>query len=245
MTGGVPSLVVSALAIGAIAALPLMLGAWLALRRRLPDRLVGLVAAFGAGALISAITFELVLDAVARGSPVALGFSLAAGAMAYFVASEFLDRRSQSAAAASRGLAILVGATLDGIPESLILGLSIATGNGLSLPFLLAVLISNFPEGMASAAELRGQPGFSNRRILGMWGIVIAVSALAAAVGATVSASGNAGAAAAAEAFAAGALLTMLTDDLVPEARERGGLGAGLASVMGFAVAFVLHQIGR
>lgn len=130
MTGGLPSLVVSALAIGALAALPLMLGAWLAQRRRLPDRLVGLVAAFGAGALISAITFELVLDAVARGSPVALGFSLAAGAMAYFVASEFLDRRSQSAAAASRGLAILVGAMLDGIPESLILGLSIATGTG-------------------------------------------------------------------------------------------------------------------
>ncbi|MCM5570819.1 ZIP family zinc transporter [Burkholderiaceae bacterium FT117] len=245
MTGDLPTAFVSALAIGALAALPLMLGAWLALRRSLPGRLVGLVAAFGAGALICAITFELVLDAVARGGPVALGFWLAAGAIAYFLGSELLERRVRSGAAASRGIAILMGAMLDGIPESFILGLSIATGTGLSVPFLLAVVISNFPEGMASAAELRGQPGFSDRRILVMWGIVIAVSALAAAVGATVSASGNAGAVAAAEAFAAGALLTMLIDDLVPEARERGGLGAGLVSVMGFAVAFVLHQIGR
>jgi ZIP family zinc transporter len=136
-----------------------------------------------------------------------------------------------------------MGATLDGIPESFILGISVASGGGISIPFLVAVIVSNLPEGMASAAELGGDSGFTNRRILGMWAIVVGVSALAAALGAVVMGFGTA-TGAAAEAFAAGALLTMLTDDLIPVARERGGIGAGLAAVFGFAVAFALHELG-
>jgi ZIP family zinc transporter len=229
--------------VGAASALPLVLGAWLALNWRLSDRVVGLIAAFGAGALISAIAFELVLDAVDHGAPAYLAAALALGAMVYFIGSELLERRSRSGDESSRGLALLMGATLDGIPESLILGISMAAGRGLSLPFLVAVIISNLPEGMASAAELRDDPDYTTKRILVMWGVVVCISAITAGLGAAVAARGAA-AGAVAEAFAAGALLTMLTDDLIPEARQRGGLGAGLTAVLGFAVAFALHQLG-
>lgn len=235
--------VVLAALIGAVSALPLVLGAWFALKRRPSDRAVGLTAAFGAGALISAIAFELVVDAVEHGSPASFAVALALGAMVYFAGSVLLERRSKAGDASGRGLALLMGATLDGIPESFILGISIAAGGGFSLPFLMAVIVSNLPEGMASAAELGNDPDYSTKRILGMWGVVVCVSAVAAGLGAVVAAGGGA-AGAAAEAFAAGALLTMLTDDLIPEARERGGLGAGLSAVFGFAVAFALHQLG-
>lgn len=235
--------VVFAALIGVVAGLPLLVGAWAALRWDLPARVVGLIAAFGAGALISAVTFELVLDAVDDGDPVVLALSLAAGALVYFVGSEYLERRSRSASQSSRGLALLMGATLDGIPESFILGISITAGAGVSVPFLLAVVVSNLPEGMASAAELREDPDFRERTVLTMWSVVVVATALSAALGAFVGA-GSASTGAAAQAFAAGALLTMLTDDLIPEAREKGGLGAGLAAVVGFAVAFALHELG-
>lgn len=235
--------VLLAVVLGLVAALPLLIGAWLALKEHPSDRLVGLIAAFGAGALISAVAFELVLDAVDNGDPGILAASLALGALVYFLGSEYLERRSKPGGEGSRGMALLMGAALDGIPESFILGISIAAGAGVSLPFLLAVIVSNLPEGMASAAVLAEEHKYTDKRILGMWSVVLVISGLAAAIGALVASAGST-TGAAAEAFAAGALLTMLTDDLIPEAREKGGLGAGLAAVFGFAVAFGLHQLG-
>ena len=235
--------VIHALLIGAVSALPLILGAWIALKRRPSNWVVGLISAFGAGALISAVAFELVLEASGKKSPAVLAAALALGAIVYFLGSKHLERRSKAGSASSRGLALLMGATLDGIPESLILGISIAAGVGLSLPFLVAVVVSNLPEGMASAAVLRNDPNYPTRRILGMWVVVICISAVAAGLGSflgtLVTATG-----ALAQAFAAGALLTMITDDLIPEAREFAGLEAGLAAVLGFAVAFALHRAG-
>jgi ZIP family zinc transporter len=233
-----------AVLIGAVAAIPLILGAWIALKRPPSHRVVGLISGFGAGALISAVSFDLVLEASGKKRPLILAIALALGAIAYFLGSKYLERRSESGGASSRGLALLMGATLDAIPESLILGISIAAGEGLSLPFLVAVILSNLPEGMASAAVLGKDPNYPTRRILSMWLVVICISGAAAGLGAfmgsVVTLTG-----AIAQAFAAGALLTMITDDLIPEARESAGLGAGLAVVIGFAVAFALHQAGN
>lgn len=235
--------VLTAALLGALAALPLLVGAWLALRGRPSDRTVGRVAAFGAGALLSAVSFELVLDAVELVSAVELAAGLAFGALAYYAGDRVLSRGAGSGDRAARGRALMLGATLDGVPESFILGLSTIAGGGVSPAFLVAVIVSNLPEGMASAAELSGEHGVSRTRILLMWGGVIAVAAVAAAAGALVGeASGRSGALA--QAFAAGALLTMLTDDLIPEAREGAGIGAGLLAVLGFAVAFALYQMG-
>ncbi|MBO9715456.1 MAG: hypothetical protein J7507_01245 [Pseudoxanthomonas sp.] len=237
------SQVMSGALTGAVAALPLVLGAWIALGLKPSTRLVGLVSGFGAGALISAVAFELVLDASGKNTPVILAAALAVGAVAYFAGSEYLDRRSRAGSTGNRGLALLMGATLDGIPESLILGISIAAGAGVSLPFLVAVVVSNLPEGMASAAVLGKEAGYPARRILGMWAVVVAISAVAAGLGTFVG-TRVATIGPVAQAFAAGALLVMITDDLIPEAREYGGLGAGLAAVLGFAVAFGLDRAG-
>ncbi|MBI5230856.1 MAG: hypothetical protein HY876_01700 [Coriobacteriales bacterium] len=229
---------------GLIASAPLIAGAWVALRWNPKATYVGLTAAFGAGALISAVSFELALDAVDDAQAWLLAIALAAGALTYYTGSRYLERLGGgSQGGAARGLALLMGAALDGVPESFILGITVASGEGLSIPFLVAVLASNLPEGMASAAELGQGSPYSHARVLQMWGVVIVVSGATAALGAAVGASGSA-TGALAESFAAGALLTMLVDDLVPEAREKAGISAGLAAVFGFAVAFGLHQLG-
>ena len=226
----------------AVAALALVAGAWLALSRHPAERTVGLVAAFGAGALLSAVAFELVESAVATGEPVLLALSLAAGAMTYFVGSTLLDRRAGAAGDTSaRGRALLLGAALDGVPESFILGLALASGGGISASFFMAVLVSNLPEGMASASELSRDPDMSKGRILSGWFVVVGVCAAAGALGALTASTASG---AYVQSFAAGALLTMLVDDLIPEARERGGLAAGPIGVLGFAVAFGLQRLG-
>jgi zinc transporter, ZIP family len=234
---------VSAMALGALAQLPLLVGAWIALRLHPSDRTVGRVAAFGAGALLSAVAFELVLDAVDSAPALLLACALAAGAVVYYFGDRALSKGGQSQDRATRGRALMLGATLDGIPESFILGLSLVAGAGVSVAFFVAVVVSNFPEGMASASELDGDGTSPAGPILLMWLGVMAASAVAAGLGASFGGlttySG-----AVAQAFAAGALLTMLTDDLVPEAREEAGVGAGLMAVFGFAVAFGLHQMG-
>lgn len=229
--------------IGACAALPLLVGAWIALKWKAPGWVVGYVSAFGAGALISAIAFELVQDASEHADAAILGAALAAGAVTYFTGSHFLQSRAKPGGNATRGLALLMGAALDGIPESFMLGISVVTGMGISVPFVVAVIVSNFPEGMASAAELKDDPAYTPVHILGMWAIVIGLSAGAAALGAFTGASFPQGGPIS-QAFAAGALLTMLTDDLIPESREKAGIAAGLAATLGFAVAFALHQLG-
>lgn len=237
--------VITAVGYGFIAAAPLLAGAWIALRWRPSERVVGFIAAFGAGALVSAIAYELVLDAFEQGasSSLDLALALAFGATVYYAGDRYLSHRGSSGAAGQRGLALMMGAVLDGIPESFILGMSLAAGTGVSVPFLVAVIVSNLPEGMASAAALKDDPDFGSARIYRMWATVVGISSVAAGVGAFVMQLGAA-TGATAQAFAAGALLTMLADDLIPEAREKAGIGAGLSVVFGFAVAFGLHQLG-
>jgi ZIP family zinc transporter len=230
---------------GAIASLPLLIGAAIAAKSDVSARTVGLISAFGAGALISAVSFELTLDAAEEGLHVTAAISLALGAIVYWYGKRLLSKRSESSGGgSSRGLALLMGATLDGIPESFILGLSVATGGGVSVPFLVAVAVSNFPEGMASAAELRGSKGFDTKRLLLMWASVVGVCSLSAGLGGWLGAEASTEVTVFANAFAAGSLLTMVTVDLIPEADENAGAAAGLAAVFGFAVAFALHQLG-
>jgi ZIP family zinc transporter len=239
------NVLVQAALLGTLASLPLIVGAVLAMKYQLPSRTVGIVAAFGAGALISAVSFDLVLEASAEGRPWILAIGLAAGALAYWFGNGVLRRRGAgSGGSSSRGLALLLGAVLDGIPESFILGLTVASGAGVSLPFLVAVAVSNFPEGMSSAAALKGDPDFPPRKLLRMWAIVIAVCACFAGLGGWLGADAPPGVSVIAQAFAAGGLLTMVTDDMIPEADEKAGPVAGLALVLGFAVAFALHQLG-
>jgi zinc transporter, ZIP family len=234
---------------GALAASSLVLGALLALARRWPGRQVGLVLAFGAGALISAVSFELAQEGLEVGDRGSTALGLGAGALTYYVldgliASGFSAGRGRSgrAAGSSPGPALALGAFLDGIPEQLVLGIGIASGDGVSVGLLVAIFVSNLPEAIGSATEMQGA-GTREKAILRLWGVVAAICVLASVVGyaAANAASGNVRAGI--DGFAAGALLVMLIDSMIPEATKQSGRVAGLVTTLGFALAAGLSSL--
>src|SRR3954471_5999130 len=237
----------SALAWGALAASSLILGAVIGLMRTWPGRLVGAVLGFGAGALISAVSFDLAQEGVRLGGGDAVALGLAGGALTYFVANRLMERHLGSPddanAASDAGPALALGAFLDGIPEQLVLGIGLATGGGLSVGLLAAIFVSNLPEAIGSATAMRAagrEPG----SILRLWTGVAVVCTLATVAGFAISDTASRDLQAAIDGFAAGALLVMLIDSMIPEAARKAGDVAGLVTVLGFAVAAGLSTIG-
>jgi ZIP family zinc transporter len=234
-----------------LAASTLVLGAVLGIVVRASPRLVGLVMGFGAGALISSVSFELTEQAfaIAGGGPVAAGLAL--GALTFFAGDTVLDRmgaahrkRVDAPDDADEGpaLALLLGAALDGIPESLIIGLSLVVGGTIEIAFLVSVAVSNVPEAFASASA-RHKAGVPAGRILLQWGGVVAVSALFGAIGFVAFDQHSPWAVAFTQSFGAGALLTMVMDTMAPEAYRDAGPTTGLVAVAGFAFAFYLGTL--
>jgi zinc transporter, ZIP family len=236
---------------GLLAGSSLVLGALLTMAFRPSQRTNGLVMAFGAGVLISAIAYELVAEAIeGAGTLGGVALGLGTGAVTFYVGDLLIDRaggehRKSSTGAQSEGsaLAIALGALLDGVPESIVLGLSVLLGDGISVALLAAVFISNVPEAVAATSGLT-LAGWSNRRILRMWGGIAVVSGLAAGLGYLVFSRATDLTGAFAQAFAAGAMLTMLADTMMPEAFRFGGRRTGLITVLGFAVAVALSALG-
>ena len=226
----------------------LLLGAVAALGIKVSRTLVGLALAFGAGALISAVAFELSIEAFEQGGGPLFAAGLAAGGLTFFAGNRWLrthgakrTRVTVKQGSQGQGLSIVLGAMLDGIPESVVLGASLLGGGAVSPAFFAAVLLSNVPEGFSASADLR-QEGRSPRWILGLWLAVVLVSAAAAALAFLLF--DVAGPAVPfMQAFAAGGLLTMLVDTMIPEAFEDGGDLAGLLTVLGFALAFLLSAL--
>jgi ZIP family zinc transporter len=226
-----------ALGWGALAASSLIVGALLALARTWSDRAIGAVLAFGAGALISAVSFELAEEGIAIGGAASVGIGLAAGALAYFFADRAVERRFTGA-----GWGLALGALLDGIPEQAVLGIGIASGAGVSVALLLAVFVSNVPEAMGSANDMRSS-GRSRAFILRMWTGVAVLCALCTGLGWLLADATGGHFKAGINGFAAGALLVMLTDSMIPEVRSKGGLPSGLIVALGFAVAAGLSSL--
>jgi ZIP family zinc transporter len=232
-----------ALGWGALAAASLLLGTLLALvRKKWSDGLIGGVLAFGAGALISSVAFELAEEGLAIGGPLAVALGVAAGALAYFFADRAVENIGGRRGGGSAGLPLALGALLDGIPEQAVLGIGLATGHGVSIALLVAVFVSNLPEAIGSATDMRGA-GKSTRLIISLWVAVAVVCVLATLGGYLLAAVVGGGLKAGIDGFAAGALLVMLVDQMVPEAKERAGNRAGLATVLGFAVAAGLSNL--
>jgi ZIP family zinc transporter len=222
---------------GLFAASSLVLGALLSFTGWIRARPLRLVTAFGSGVLISAVAYDLVEEAVrvsATGVSVAAGFVL--GSLVFYVGSELVDRWT---AGRSQGTGILLGAALDGIPESAVLGVSLLAGGGVSLAVLVAVFISNVPEGLSSSTGLTAA-GHRRGQILGVWIGVAVVSSLVAAISYAALGQAAGDVIAFIEAFAAGAILTMLADDMIPDAFAEGDKLPGVATAAGFAVAALL-----
>jgi len=235
--------VTAAIGWGALAASSLVIGALLGALRSWPDRLIGLVLAFGAGALISAVSFDLAQEGARLGDRGAMAIGLAAGALTYFALDRLVGRRSAKAGGGSAGSALALGAFLDGIPEQLVLGIGIAAGEGVSVGLLVAIFVSNLPEAIGSSTDMRAA-GRSPAAIRRLWFLVAVVCALATVVGYAIADSVTNNLNAAVDGFAAGALLVMLIDSMIPEAVRKGGDVSGLATVLGFAVAAGLSGIG-
>jgi len=234
---------------GAIAASSLIIGALIALVRTVPKRQLGLIMAFGSGVLISSVAYELVEEAVAIGGQIPLAAGLALGSVVFFLGDRLIDGLGGEGMGSvngpespGSGLAIVLGAALDGVPESIVLGLTIASGGETGLAFFAAVFLSNLPEGIAGTAGLQ-KGGWDRWRIIRLWSIVVLASAIASLVGATVLAGGQGEVHAFILGFAGGAILTMLADTLIPEAFENAGNLAGLMTTLGFGLAFALSLL--
>jgi zinc transporter, ZIP family len=224
-----------ALAWGALAASSLVLGGLVGLARRWPRQLVGLVLGFGAGALISAVSFELAQEGVEIGGATAVAVGLGVGALTYFAAAGLLAS-GMGAMQPSAGTALALGAFLDGIPEQLVLGIGLASGDGLSVGLLAAIFVSNLPEAVGGASEMQGA-GERRRRVVRLWVGVAAVCALATPAGYAIADSASGELQGGINGFAAGALIVMLVDSMIPEATRQAGRTTGLVTALGFALA--------
>ncbi|MDZ4046420.1 MAG: hypothetical protein U1E32_11680 [Rhodoglobus sp.] len=221
---------------GAVAAAPLFIGAVLALLRKWPPRWLGIVLGFGAGALMASIAFELWEEGLDLAGPIPLVIGVAAGAISYYIADRILDARAAKSKAEAGGGQLAVGALLDGIPEQLVLGIGLASGEPVSIALVVAILVSNLPESIGSAADLL-EGGMAKSRVLLLWAGVAVICALATVAGFGLASLTGDDFRSAASGFAAGALLVMLVDSMIPEAQSKAKESTGLATVLGFALA--------
>ena len=235
---------------GFLAASSLIIGGIIALRVPIGRVALGLIMAFGAGVLISALAYELVLEAFATGDDdFRVSVGMLAGAVTFFVGDLAIDRfggdnRKSSSGEQESGtaLAIVLGIVLDGIPESIVLGISLLGGGAVSAAVVAAVFLSNLPESIAATTGLVSG-GWRPRNVMGLWVGVTLVSAISAAAGYALLDGAPANTTAFVLAFAAGAILTMLADTMMPEAFKHGGKLVGLVTTLGFLTSFLITTL--
>ena len=240
---------------GLVAGGALVVGALIAWFVRVPQQVVSAIMAFGAGVLISALAFDLVDEAERQGGLTSTIAGFLGGAVVYVAANTLLARhgarhrkrsgRQQPSEQqdSGSGAAIAVGALLDGIPESVVLGLSLLGGAGVSVGVLAAIFISNVPEGLSSAAGMK-QAHRSAGYVFGVWGGIAVASGLAALLGAVLLDGAPPTTIAVITAVAAGAILAMIADTMIPEAFERTHALTGLITAVGFLTAFSIERLG-
>lgn len=235
---------------GFVGGAALIVGAVAGLLFDVPRRVIGLVMAFGAGVLISALAFDLTAEALRTGGFDATALGLLSGSVVFYLADRWLSgrggagrKRSTPGPDDDASVGLVLGAVLDGVPESVVIGISLLSGEGVGVAMVVAVFLSNVPESMSAATGLKGRR--SAGWIIGLWTAVAVVSAVSAGLGYLALGHAPPDVVAAIQAFAAGAILTMLVDTMIPEAYEaeqRSKL-TGVVSTAGFALAVLLSTL--
>ena len=231
---------------GCVSASSLVVGAGIALALRPPNHIVGLIMAFGAGMLISSVAYELVGEAIAEDDTGGVAVAMLIGAFVYYGADQFIEQLGgdrpgiDAAGDVGNGPAIVLGTILDGIPESFVLGLTIVSGGSVSVAFMAAVFTSNLAESIAASASL-DRAGWQRARIVGMWLAIVAISTIAAAAGYAFFEDRSGVTGARVQAFAAGAILAMLAEAMIPEGFRFGGRFVGVVTVLGFVAGVGLN----
>jgi ZIP family zinc transporter len=225
-----------------------MVGAAIGVFLPTSNRVVGLIMGFGTGVLISALAFELTLEAFHRGGGYGVVLGLLAGAIVFYVGDLVIDRHGghrrkspKGTQAGAGAMTLVLGALLDGIPESAAIGVSLLGGGAVGVAVVVAVFLSNVPESLSASTGMQ-KSGHSKTYIFVLWGIITLASAASAALGYAVLGNTSDTTVAVTQAFAAGAILTMLSDTMVPEAVEHAGATVGLVTVLGFVAAFMLSM---
>jgi ZIP family zinc transporter len=238
---------VAALLWGGFSSASLYIGEALARPMAHRVRETGLIMGFGAGTLLSAVAYELIPESTLRHGA-GVGLAVAFGAVTYYLCDRVVDhtggakRQDIDATPTSveqgSGAAMFIGALLDGIPEAFVLGITLQSGGSISVAFVTAVFVSNIPQGLAGTTSLKAA-GYDDRHVFRMWTALTVAAAVTAGAGFVI-ADAVGGSGVYPQGFAAGAVLTMLANSMMPEAFEHGGPAVGLLTVAGFLIAAVL-----
>jgi ZIP family zinc transporter len=249
--------IIDSLLFGFIASIPLLIGSVVAMFVNFPRQIVASIMAFGSGVLIAALSFSLMQEAFEQSQSlisVILGFLF--GGVSYTLANCLLNKRSKGELRKRKkshgdvagggkdatGLALLVGSVMDNIPENMALGISLVTGGVVNIVLIAAIFISNFPEGLASSSGML-QNGKSRKHVIGLWLIAVVIGTASTAIGYSILSKADSSIVSIAISFAAGAILVMLAESMMPEAYEEGGMKVGIATMIGFGIAFILGKI--
>ena len=244
----------SALTWGAISGSAVWIGALLALYLPIPNKLIGFIMAFGTGVLIGAAAYELLDDSANEGglTPTIIGFT--AGALVFTLFDWYISRKGgagrkrsarpsgENRAKGGSGIAIFAGTVLDAIPESVMIGASLISGQGVSMLLVIAIFISNIPEGLSSTAGLK-QEGYSKSKVMLLWLGVLIISTLASGAGYTFMDHASGYTTALIASFAGGGIIAMVSSSMMPEAYEDGGPLTGLVAAMGMLCSLILDHL--
>jgi ZIP family zinc transporter len=238
---------------GFVAGAALLIGAFIGFFVKVPVRVIAAIMAFGSGILISALSFDLMDEAYKSGGLDSSAAGFIAGAVLFtginfLLAKKGAKHRKRSGhqqpkkGDSGSGITLAVGALIDGIPESIVIGLSMLQGGTVSTVAVIAIFLSNLPEGLSSAAGMKNA-GRKAIYVFSVWGIIAVISGLSSVAGYTLFQNMSPDVIAASTALAAGAILAMIVDTMIPEAFEQTHNFAGLITVIGFLIAFFLTKI--